>query len=101
MAAKKKKKKTNKLSSTVKKSGKNKAKPSLPGYEQRFWPRIFASTTGRAVMGVVFSGVLIVFNTLVSGQNGDRFLLMTGIEILIAMIAFWVILLYRRAARAD
>ncbi|HZK28995.1 MAG TPA: hypothetical protein VFD19_02120 [Clostridia bacterium] len=101
MAAKKKNTKTDRKLDTAKKAGKRRSKSDFTPPELRFWPRFFSSTTGRALTGIVIFGVLILFNILVCGRDSDRFFLMTGIEILVAMTVFWIALLYHRAARAD
>lgn len=43
--------------------------------------------------------LLLTLNALIAGRKVDTFFLLTGIELLIGILAFWVYLLYRRTSK--
>ncbi len=85
-----------------KKRTKSPAKKNKAGFtppELRFRTRFLGSLAGKIVTGILGTALLLLLNTLAAGRNLDLFFLLTGIEGLLAMIGFWLLLLFRRAAR--
>ncbi len=86
--------------SSSKRSKTNKSRSGFTPEELRFFPRFIASKIGRWVIAVLAVLLLLTLNVLIAGKKVDRFFVMTGIELLIGIFVFWILLLYKRASKA-
>ncbi|NMB28873.1 MAG: hypothetical protein GX991_02290 [Clostridiaceae bacterium] len=97
--AKGKKKQTSSSRSSTQRSGVGKSRSGFTPEELRLLPRFLASKIGRWVIAMIVILLLLTLNALIAGRKVDTFFLLTGIELLIGILAFWVYLLYRRTSK--
>ncbi|HPY63148.1 MAG TPA: hypothetical protein PL100_01325 [Bacillota bacterium] len=99
MAKAKEKKRTPSSRSSTQRNTARKSRSGFTPEELRLFPRFLASKTGRWVIAIVVILLLLMLNALVAGRKVDIFFLLTGIELLIGILAFWVFLLYKRTSK--
>ena len=63
--------------------------------------RFLSSTFGLLVTGSLAAALLLALAALFAGSDLNLFLLLIGITLLAAIVLFWVLLLYRKAASRD
>ncbi len=98
--AKKKKKRASSSRTSAKNKAARKSRSGFTPEELRLLPRFLASKIGKWTITLVVILVLLTLNALIAGRKVDLFFMLTGIELLIAIFAFWVLLLYKRSSKA-
>lgn len=98
--SKKKKKRTSPSRSSKERNTARKPRSGFTPEELRLLPRFLASKGGKWAIAVFVVLLLLTLNALVSGKNVDLFFVLTGVEILIGILAFWIFLLYRRTSKS-
>ncbi len=85
-----------------------KKKSAGKGRKQGFTPdelsifkRFLSSAFGKLLIVLLSMVLVVLLAALAAGGDLSLFLLLTGIAILASIIAFWVLLLYKRATGRD
>lgn len=99
MAKANKKNNTSSPRSSTRRSTARKSRSEFTPEELRLLPRFLASKTGRWAIALVSALLLLTLNALIAGRNVDLFFVLTGIELLLGILAFWGLLLYRRTSK--
>ncbi len=87
---------------TVKKRSAGKGKKAgFTPEELKFGKRFLSSVFGKLLIGVLSVVLIVTLAALIAGTNLNLFLLLTGIALLTSIIAFWVLLLYKRATSRE
>lgn len=95
------KKRADKKASAGKRRPGQGSKSDFTPEELKFWPRFLSSSLGRLLIGSTVSVLLLALLALIAGKNINLFFLLTGLALLAAMVAFWLLLLFKRSARQD
>ena len=98
--AKKNKKRASSSRSPAKSKTARKSRSGFTPAELRLFPRFLASRAGKWTITLVVILLLLTLNALIAGRRVDLFFMLTGIELLIAILVFWVLLLYKRSSKA-
>ncbi len=86
----------------VKKKSAGKGKKSgFTPEELKFRKRFLSSVFGKLLIGVLSVVLVVALAALIAGTNTNLFFLLTGIALLVSIIAFWVLLLYKRATGRE
>lgn len=82
-------------------ASKKKTKTNFTPEELRLGRRFLASLFGRILIGLGVALLLLLLSALVAGEDAGLFLLLNGMILLAAMIAFWIFLLFSHKSRRD
>ena len=80
-----------------KKSGSQGKKAGFTPEELKFRKRFLSSVFGKLLLALLSTALVVSLAALIAGDDLNLFLLLTGIALLASIIAFWVLLLYKRA----
>ncbi|HHW93994.1 MAG TPA: hypothetical protein GX734_05810 [Clostridiaceae bacterium] len=97
--AKNKKKRASSSHSSSKSKTNRSSRSGLTPKERQLGKRFLTSKIGRWVIAFFVVLLLLTFNALIAGRRVDLFFMLTGIELLIAIIAFWFFLLLGRSSK--
>lgn len=81
-------------------SGK-KTKAGFTPDELKWGRRFLSSPFGKLVIGGAVALILPLLAALLAGRNGNLFFLLNGLALLLAMMVFWILLLFRHTSRQD
>ena len=93
-----------KKKSNKKRSGSPSGRKGKAGFtpqELRLGKRFLSSLAGKLVIGGLVALILPLLSALIAGGDPGLFFLLNGLALLLAMIAFWFLLLFRRRSRPD
>ncbi len=80
-----------------KKSGSQGKKAGFTPEELKFRKRFLSSVFGKLLLALLSTALVVSLAALIAGDDLNLFFLLTGIALLASIIAFWVLLLYKRA----
>lgn len=80
-----------------KKSGSQGKKAGFTPEELKFRKRFLSSVFGKLLIALLSTALVVSLAALIAGDDLNLFFLLTGIALLASIIAFWVLLLYKRA----
>ena len=83
-----------------KSAGKGK-KAGFTPVELKFRKRFLSSVFGKLLIGILSVALIVALAALIAGTNTNLFFLLTGIALLASIIAFWVLLLFKRATGRE
>ncbi len=93
-----------KKKSNKKRSGSPSGRRGKAGFtpqELKLGKRFLSSLAGKLVIGGLVALILPLLSALIAGRDPGLFFLLNGLALLLAMIAFWFLLLFRRRSRPD